>query len=234
MSPVIRTYDVALYPFGDEIAKIFGVDQCDLRIVHLKRRDLLPDGPLARSTETLTNFHDLLLRDIALADGSAVRGVYRRFISDVISPLFDGDFVYQTFPTFRLQFPGDMAIHEWHYDSDPSHSHPDWEINFQIPLTEMRGSVATWIESVPGLRDFAPMEMRVGEFAIFDGNRCLHGNRSNATELTRASLDFRVLPLGRYMAQSAAGMSATAGKRFVVGEYYERFHRERTESVRAS
>jgi hypothetical protein len=221
--PVIHTYDVARYPFSGEIAKIFGLEPCDLPLLHRERSDLLPEGPLTPATETRTKFHDLLLRDIALDTASPVRGVYRRFIRDIVSPLFGGGFVYQAFPTFRLQFPGEMAIHQWHYDSDDAHLHPEWEINFQIALTDMRGSRATWIESVPGLRDFAPMELSVGQFAIFDGNKCLHGNKSNESGFSRVSLDFRVLPWDRYIAQTTTRSSATAGKRFVVGEYYERF-----------
>jgi hypothetical protein len=220
--PVIRTYDTGAFPFRDEIAKLLAVPSGDLDRVHQIRRDLMPDGPLTHTTETRTKFHEVILNDV-LYDGSVVRGIYRKFIEDVTAPLIGRNFAYQAFPTFRLQLPGEMAIHQWHYDSDPDHRHPEWEINFQIALTDMRGSRATWIESVPGLRDFAPIEMGLGQFAIFDGNRCLHGNQTNETGLTRVSLDFRVIPWDRYAAHAVAGLSANAGKRFTVGEYYEQF-----------
>ncbi len=203
---VIRSYDTERHPFGQEIARILRVPADVLHLVHVTRADLLPRGPLTAATETRTGFHDLV---VAATTGSAT------------STARD---VYQAFPTFRLQLPGERAVHTWHYDSDPDHRHPDWEINFQIALTDMLGSRATWIESVPGLRDFAPMELTVGQFAVFDGNRCLHGNRPNDTGLSRVSLDFRVLPWSRYAAQTSRRTSVTAGKRFVAGEYYERFH----------
>jgi hypothetical protein len=222
---VIKTYDTERHPFDREIADILGVAADALPRLHTARPDLLPELPLSPATETRTKFHDLVVAQVVGDGPCRARDVYRGFIAEVVAPLLGGDFVYQAFPTFRLQLPGEMAVHAWHYDSDPGHAHPDWEINFQIALTEMSGGRATWIESVPGLRDFAPLELAVGQFAIFDGNRCLHGNRRNDTAWCRVSLDFRVLPWDRYVGQSAAGISANAGQRFVVGEYYERFQR---------
>jgi hypothetical protein len=222
---VIRTYDTVRHPFDREIARILGVPADALHLVHIVKPELLPEMPLATATETRTKFHDLVVAEVIDGGPSGARDVYRGFIADVVAPLIDDDFVYQAFPTFRLQLPGEMAVHAWHYDSDSDHAHPDWEINFQIALTDMRASRATWIESVPGLRDFAPMELTVGQFAIFDGNRCLHGNKRNETEFSRVSLDFRVLPWNRYAGQSSTRTSVNAGKRFVVGEYYERFQR---------
>lgn len=222
---LIKTYDTARHPFDREITRILQVPAGALHLLHAARPDLLPELPLAAATETSTKFHDLVVAEVVGGGPSGARDVYRGFIEDVVAPLLDGDFVYQAFPTFRLQLPGEMAVHAWHYDSDPGHGHPDWEINFQIALTDMHGSRATWIESVPGLRDFAPMELSVGQFAVFDGNRCLHGNKRNDTESSRVSLDFRVLPWNRYADRPTNGRSANAHKRFVVGEYYERFHR---------
>lgn len=223
---VIRTYDVTRYPFSEGIAKIFGLDSSELDLLHQKRKDLLPNGPLTFATESKTKFHELLITHVRKS-GTVIREVYCNFIRDIVAPLFDGEFAYQTFPTFRVQLPDDMAIHKWHYDSDPEHRHPEWEINFQIALTDMQGSRATWIESVPGLRDFGPMEMTVGQFVIFDGNRCLHGNKQNETGFSRLSLDFRILPWDRYVKQSTTQVSINSGRRFVVGEYYELFQRLR-------
>jgi hypothetical protein len=44
--------------------------------------------------------------------------------------------------------------------------HPEWEINFQVALTDIYDTQATWVESVPGLKDFSPMEMKYGEYYI--------------------------------------------------------------------
>ena len=133
--------------------------------------------------------------------------------------MFGKSFVYQAFPSFRVHIPNDQAIHKWHHDSDEHHNHPDWEINFQVALTKMWDSNAMWLESVPGLGDFKPVEMEVGDYTIFYGNKCAHGNKENKTGKTRVSMDFRVLPYDKYD-ESSAKNSATAGTKFVIGHYY--------------
>ena len=90
----------------------------------------------------------------------------------------------------------------------------------------MFDSNCTWVESVPGLRDFQPMQMKYGEYAIFDGNRCMHGNKPNMTGRTRVSFDFRVMPYDKYeeMVQSKKiKSSATANRQFLIGQYYKLF-----------
>ena len=104
--------------------------------------------------------------------------------------------------------------------------HPNWEINFQIVVTDAYDSNCMWIESVPGLKDFTPMEMKYGEYSIFDGNRCIHGNKVNKTGKTRVSMDFRVIPFSRYD-PAAQVKSATASKYFVVGDYYKFFKKQK-------
>ena len=146
-----------------------------------------------------------------------------KLIKNEISLYFKEDFIYQSFPTFRIHIPNYKAIHQWHYDSDPIHKHPPWEINVQVPLTKMIKTQATWIESVPGLEDFSPMEMNYGEYVFFDGNRCKHGNKVNEEDRTRVSFDFRVMPLSKYTGQSKS--SVTSQKRFIIGEYYKIFNK---------
>jgi ectoine hydroxylase-related dioxygenase (phytanoyl-CoA dioxygenase family) len=64
------------------------------------------------------------------------------------------------------------------------------------------------------------MEMNQGEFTIFNGNTCDHGNMINDSEQTRVSFDFRILPLKKYN-PSTAKTSATRGTSFTVGGYYK-------------
>jgi hypothetical protein len=149
---------------------------------------------------------------------------FKQFIKNEVAPLFQEDILHQYMPSFRVHLPGDKAIHKWHYDSDEDHKHPSWEINFQIPLTDTYETQSIWIESVPGLRDFNPMNMKVGQYAIFDGNRCMHGNKENETNLTRVSFDFRVIPSSRY--ENNTKESVTTSKKFIEGEYYRRVSKQ--------
>jgi ectoine hydroxylase-related dioxygenase (phytanoyl-CoA dioxygenase family) len=77
-----------------------------------------------------------------------------------------------------------------------------------------------WLESVPGIKDFHPVEMEVGEFCIFNGNKCFHGNKDNDTGKTRVSFDFRVMPYSRYD-ESKCLESVTINRKFAIGDYYD-------------
>ena len=215
----ISTYDTGNYNFCGEVEKIFGVPQGGLHNLHELRSDLMPPDKLNFDNETRTDFHSTFYGALNSDKGDDVKAVYEAFITNVVAPMFGRSFVYQTFPSFRVHIPNDQAIHKWHHDSDENHNHPDWEINFQVALTKMWDSNAMWLESVPGLGDFKPVEMEVGDYTIFYGNKCIHGNKENKTGRTRVSMDFRVLPYDKYD-ESAAKSSATASRKFVLGDYY--------------
>ena len=215
----ISTYDTGNYNFCGEVEKIFGVPQGGLHNLHELRSDLMPPDKLNFDNETRTDFHSTFYGALNSDKGDDVKAVYEAFIKNVVAPMFGRSFVYQAFPSFRVHIPNDQAIHKWHHDSDENHNHPDWEINFQVALTKMWDSNAMWLESVPGLGDFKPVEMEVGDYTIFYGNKCAHGNKENKTGKTRVSMDFRVLPYDKYD-ESGAKNSATAGTKFVIGHYY--------------
>jgi len=214
---IIKDYNLDKYNFCKEVKDIFNVKE--LKNLHTEREDLLPEGKLNFDNETKTDFHSTFYGGLKSEKGKAIKDIYNNFISEIIAPMFNRSFVYQAFPSFRVHIPNDQAVHKWHYDSDENHNHPDWEINFQLALTNMYESNAMWIESVPGLRDFKPLEMNLGQFAIFYGNQCAHGNKENTTGNTRISMDFRVIPYEKYD-ESKAKNSATANTKFVIGEYY--------------
>ena len=221
---VIKTYDTNKYDFCKEVEEIFGIPSGGLCDIHELRESLMPKHKLNFDNETRTDFHSTFYGALNSENGEPVKDVYKRFIDDIVAPIFDGPFVYQAFPSFRVHIPNDQAVHKWHYDSDENHNHPDWEINFQVALTKMWDSNAMWLESVPGLGDFKPMEMEVGDYCIFYGNKCAHGNKENQTGKTRVSMDFRVLPYDKYD-ESEAKNSATAGTKFVIGHYYSLYEK---------
>ena len=210
-------YNVKEYQFKEIIETTLNIK--DLSNIHVERPDLLPKEKLNFETETKTSFHDLFYSKLN-SGWPELENAYIKFVQDEITKQIPEKFVYQRFPSVRFHLPNDQAIHYWHYDSDKDHMHPEWEINFQIALTPMYDTQATWIESIPGLKDFRPMEMSYGEYYIFDGNRCVHGNKENKTNKTRVSFDFRIVPLDRYTKQGAK-ISATKKRKFVVGEYYK-------------
>jgi hypothetical protein len=220
MSHVVRKYNPDTYKFYKLISDLFNVYH--LTQLHFIKKSLCDGPPLNQTNEAETFFHNKFY--LKLNDGwPEIEKEYEDFILKEVSPLFDEDFLYQKFPTFRIQVPNQTAVSKWHYDSDEDHKHPDWEINFQIAITEMKDSSATWVETVPGLNDFSPMNLKVGEYCIFNGNKCRHGNRKNETDRTRVSLDFRVLPISRHDENTTK--ESYYGRKFAEGGYYKRFRK---------
>ena len=217
----ILNYEIEKYSFNAMIAKIFNTQ--DLTRLHIDREDLVctDDRPWPYS-ESDTKFHKTFYE--SLQTHEEIKQTYFKFIQNEVAHVMSEDtFLFQKFPTFRVALPNTKAVNTWHYDSDDDHGHPDWEINFQIAVTDMIGNQATWIESIPGLGDYAPMEMKQGQFSIFYGNKCKHGNKCNDTTATRVSLDFRVMPLSKYLlnlSKGSIGESAIAERKFEPGGYY--------------
>ena len=68
--------------------------------------------------------------------------------------------------------------------------------------------------------DPEPINIKYGEFAEFDGNKCTHGNKINNTGYTRISFDFRIVPLSKYDPEQTLTSESNSNK-FIVGEYYK-------------
>tara|TARA_R110000824_G_scaffold84283_7_gene210321 strand:- start:1097 stop:1786 length:690 start_codon:yes stop_codon:yes gene_type:complete len=213
------------------VADVYGIKIEKLSYLHLHRQDLYKNDPLRFADGTTewhneadTLFHKEFYNHLNSKNGKDVKNWYSNFIVNQVSPWFSESFLYQRAPSFRIHLPNLQAIQKWHYDSDVDHGHPLWEINFHIPVTNTFASNAIWIESVPGLKDFSPVELKDGEYTIFDGNRCTHGNKINKTSYTRISFDFRVMPIRLYD-ENTTKISATTKRRFAIGEYYELYEK---------
>jgi len=210
----VEKYDVEKYPLRALVCEALGTE--DLENLH----EHYNYAPFTMENNSNTVLHDRFY-DKLRTGWLEFHGAYDRFIEDIVVPIFGSrDFIVQKTPTFRVHLVGNWAVPEFHRDSQPGYNHPEGEINFQIAITDMFGTNATWCESVPGLGDFAPMEMKQGEFTIFNGNTCDHGNMINDSGHTRVSFDFRILPLKIYN-PSTAKNSATRGTSFTVGGYYK-------------
>ncbi len=212
----IQAYDLQKYMLHTEVEKIFNVSE--LTLLHLERPDLLPSSLLTFENESKTSFHEKFYGALHEGKLEVLKEKYQKFIEAEVRPKFSDSIAVQAFPSFRVHLPNDQAIHKWHYDSDHDHRHPEWEINYFLPLTDAVDTQTIWLESVPGLRDYSPINLKYGEYVIFDGNRSMHGNKQNLSGKCRVSFDFRILPINRL--PKADILSVTAGKKFQIGDYY--------------
>ena len=159
MSHVKKTYCMKNYNFDGMVASLFEVD--NLEALHDLDLSLTNSSLLDQASEAETFFHKKFY-DRLNQDWKEIKHAFESFVANEVAPLFNQDFLFQKFPSFRVQVPNQTAVSKWHYDSDPDHGHPDWEINFQLALTEMKETSAIWLETVPGLNDFKPVNLNVG------------------------------------------------------------------------
>lgn len=146
--------------------------------------------------------------------------LYKNFVDDfVLDALGKERVYYQTFPNFRISFPGNVAVSTWHKDSDSENLHPMGEINFFLPVTQSFDTNTIWIESKSDKADFSPVNLKFGEVFIFNGGECTHGNKTNLTGNTRISFDFRIMPLENYN-PNYKEKTRTKNLEFKLGQYY--------------
>jgi hypothetical protein len=61
---------------------------------------------------------------------------------------YDTEVLYQAEPILRVVFPGSVASAKLHKDSEFWHQCN--EVNYWVPLTDVKGENSLWSESVPG------------------------------------------------------------------------------------
>lgn len=201
--PAVFRYSRMVYPFRKLVEE------------YLQREDLegieADCGPVTRETDQAS----ALVRKLYLI-GDEFHGLYRRFVMEVIRPMSREPILFQRIPNFRIQFPGNVAVGEFHRDRDYGHSRK--ELNFLVPFTEARGTAAVWAESEDGKGDFEPRNLGYGEVLAFAGANLKHGNKPNATGKNRLSMDFRILRMSDY---EPGKKTVNTDMRFVIGSYWE-------------
>lgn len=121
-----------------------------------------------------------------------ISALYREFVETVITELVGEDVRYQHVPNWRIQLPGRHGVGSYHRDRSGDHN--PCEMTFWLPLTDVTSENSLWVESSEGAEDFRPHPMRYGQMLAFDSANLMHGNVRNASDRTRVSFDFRVIP----------------------------------------
>lgn len=201
------SYNTSVYDFRSKVCSI--LEEKKLENLHQKETYEVFTRQTDQSTKWHRKFYD---------NFSSVNDLYVKFIREFIQPIFDNEkIVYQKIPTFRVHLVGNLSVGEFHRDRDYRHSTD--EINFWIPLMNTYSTNTIWIESVEGLNDLNPVNVNYGEVLRFDGANLLHGNYINDTEITRVSMDFRVIPYSRF--NPSLESSIYTNKKFDIGGYFE-------------
>jgi sporadic carbohydrate cluster 2OG-Fe(II) oxygenase len=246
----VARFDPARFDFAGEIKKLLAEKEL---VSEARIRDL----PLARLHEALSDSQKALdeseLNAVSKAfyeTGAGFLRVYRRFIRDVVAPLFGEDLYFQETPTLRFQFPGQQGFN-WRprIHTDIMLGHPPAEVNIWLPFTRAFATNTMLIASLEDSSailedldyDFAtfalrvqkdqafwqacakkmrPAELEFGELLLFDP-RCLHATQNNDTNATRISMDVRVI-LRKQLETLPLEYRGTGRRRmlFAPGHYY--------------
>ena len=224
----LKQFSINEYPLHNVIANLFDIE--DLSNLHNKSTTV-DDYNQDLGKDSNTFFHSIFYKSIK-EESSSLRILWDKFLKEVVNTHFqkENPLIVQSLPSLRIHVPGAKAINRWHFDSDPDHMHPLGEINCLVPLTEMFGTNSVWRESEPGKSDFRPFELSKGDMVYWDGNRCTHGNHRNETTKSRLSLDFRIFPREKYISYRSKASkhkkkSATTGREFVIGSYYQEINK---------
>lgn len=210
-------YDTDTYNFKN-LVKSF-LDVSSLSNIHIEK-NFNYNQKFERKNDQSTHYHKSFYK---LARSKEFISVYEEFILNVVKPQFGEEVVFQKIPTFRLHFPGNIAVGEFHRDRnyrDEKWANEVKEINFFLPLTRAYNTNSIWVESEEGKEDFSPFEAKYGEVIMWDGSNLLHGNKTNIEKTTRVSFDFRVMPFSRYKKSDHGSINMNS--QFSIGGYYEK------------
>lgn len=200
-------YDTAFFCFKEELEKLFG---CPLEDLHTQL-GVFERVNLQTCQKTLA--HRVFYANFEQRIGY----IYRNLIGDVIKPIINEPFYYQTIPTFRIGLPGNCFVGEYHKDS--YYKHQAYEVNFNLGLANYVGEAGLRTQIEPGSEKYMTLECPYGTVFSFDHIDCLHGSEPNQTNKTMVSIDFRIAPVSLYYeAEEAASINTKS--EFRPGAYF--------------
>eukprot|EP00929_Paragymnodinium_shiwhaense_P071416 TRINITY_DN36305_c0_g1_i1.p1 TRINITY_DN36305_c0_g1~~TRINITY_DN36305_c0_g1_i1.p1 ORF type:complete len:368 (+),score=87.69 TRINITY_DN36305_c0_g1_i1:100-1104(+) len=140
-------------------------------------------------------------------------------IRDLMAPEVNVErVVVQAAPSLRLQPPSEHPIGHAHRDCQ--YRHQCGQVNFWLPVTKVLGNNSLWVEQHVGQNDFLPLELDFGQVHRFWGHRLMHKTMANDTDITRVSLDFRVVPGPCFDADPPEARQSNGRTMFGIGGYY--------------
>ncbi|HEX5182640.1 MAG TPA: StrG-like protein [Allosphingosinicella sp.] len=180
-------YDTGRWDVRALISDHFGTD--DLENLHLDPKwNPLDPARKQPSTAIMRNSWDVgkAMREAVIERSMPVLKslIYDR-ISDFVGPIKS----HQPTAMMRVNFHGSRSILRFHCDREYGQT-PN-TVNVWLPVTSVYGTNSMYVESAPGLSDFAPLELDYGQAFLFYGTEMLHGTLDNMSGGTRISYDFR-------------------------------------------
>ena len=204
-------YDTKIFDFQNRVQKLFLVD--DLSTINENVE------VFKRENDQSTSYHRMFYKWIREDE---TLELYDKFIHNVIRPLYDEKIIYQSIPTFRVCYPNNIAVGEFH--KDKHYRNREWaeqvnELNYFLPITNAYDTNTIWVESIEDKGDYSAMNCNYGEIIQWDGSNLMHGNYINKTGKCRISVDFRVIKKSKYIDSDHETINTKI--KFGIGGYYK-------------
>lgn len=204
-------YNINVFPFKQKLEELFQINELSSLNDNIE--------VFTREKDQSTNWHKLFYEYARAEDFIQL---YDKFILEVIRPLYNEQIIYQAIPTFRVCYPNNIAVGEFH--KDKHYRNGEWaakvkEDNFFLPFTDAFDTNTIWVESEEDKGDFAPMNCNYGECIQWDGCNLMHGNKINLTGKARISIDFRVIKYSNYIPSDTESINTKI--KFQIGGYYK-------------
>ncbi len=197
----ILSYDLARYDFPAAVREMLGVDDLSTLTIGTAAN---PEHSIYKNMEQTPLY--TRLAEALRGEGSArFRRTYRDFVAGEVQPRYSEPILYQACPTLRIIFADAEGVSRFHRDRD--YGHDAREVNYTVALSDAFETNAIWIESKEGAEDYAPITLRPGEYARFDGASLSHGAVANRTGRSRVSFDFRITPASQRGTQAIVDAS---------------------------
>ena len=143
---------------------------------------------------------------------------YLELVKSLADQLGYTEIIYQKIPTFRTHLKNNLGVGEWHRDR--TYNHGTTEVNFWMPFTDTNEFNTIWMESREGLEDFMPYTVKYGEILVFSGANLMHGNKTNDSDHTRVSVDFRLVDPAIFVPSKEGSINMNTA--FDLGGYFEK------------
>ena len=199
-------YNIVNFPFSQLVSKLFNVNKLSEISDNIEI--------LSRKTDQSTLYHK---RYYKWARTNEFINLYDEFILNIIKPIYNEKIVYQSIPTFRICYPNNIAVGEFHKDKhyrDVNWAEQVKEDNFFLPFTKAYDTNTVWVESEENKGDYAPINCEYGEIVQWDGS-----NKVNQTGKCRISVDFRVMKYSNYIPSNQGSINTKT--KFQIGDYYK-------------
>jgi len=203
------------YQFDQILKKIYNVD--NLQNIYTNENKILCNFENDQMKPEIIHFYKSPLFNDFVEE-------YQRFITEEVRQIFSDEsfIVYQTKPTFRIQEPNNIAVGEWHKDTNPGYNHSFNEINFFLPFTPLNKYNTIWMNKNMEDDDdnIEPILIDTNQYTSNYLANVKHGNIINESPCLRISIDFRIIPGSLY--NENINTTYDSKKRMIIGDYFSK------------